>query len=343
MRWSQTLQLVEAHAEGEVGRVVTGGQPIIPGQTLTEKLRYLNSSEDTLRRSLVLEPRSSPAGSINLLFPPENPDNHAGFIVLQPDQAHAMSGSNAICVTTVLLETGMVAMNEGETLVRLETAAGLVIAKAKCADGKCQSVTLSMPASFVEHLDYQVETQHWGKINVDIAFGGVFYAIVDAAELNLRIEPAMARDLADAGMALKELLNQSLNVSHPESSDLSGIAYVMFRSNEADGTVRTATTMWPGRLDRSPCGTGNAANLAIRAARGDVKTGDQYLSRSTIGSEFYVRHAGEARVGNRDAVLPEITGRGWIYGMHQIGFDPSDPFKDGFAMTDVWGRDAGKL
>ncbi|MEM9278074.1 MAG: proline racemase family protein [Pseudomonadota bacterium] len=343
MRWSKTLQLMEVHAEGEVGRVVTGGQPQIPGATLVEKFRYLLHEDKTLRKSLVLEPRASPAGSTNLLFPPESPENHAGFIVLQPDQAHAMSGSNAICVTTALLETGMVEMQEGENLVRLETAAGLVIARAHCANGKCERVTLSMPASYAEHLDYELHTEDWGTIRADIAYGGVFYAIIDPAELNLAINPASARQLSDAGMKLKELFNEKLEVIHPENPDISGIAYVMFRSNENDGTVRTATTMWPGRLDRSPCGTGNSANLAIRAAHGEVSEGDEYISRSTISSEFRVRHAGTTTIGNKTAVLPEITGRGWIYGIHQIGFDPSDPFKNGFALTDTWGMDAGKI
>jgi len=343
MRWSRTLQLVDVHAEGEIGRVVTGGQPNIPGATLNEKFRYLNSGKDTLRRGLVLEPRGSASGSTNLIFPPDNPENHAGFIVLQPDQAHAMSGSNAICVTTCLLETGMVEMNDGENQVRLETAAGLVVARAQCRDGKCFDVTLSMPASYVEHLDYELETAQWGTVTADIAFGGVFYAVVDAAGIGLSIEPAQARELSLAGMDLKRAFNEVMTIEHPENPDINGIAYVMFRSTDADGAVRTATTMWPGRLDRSPCGTGNSANLAIRAARGEVNEGDEYLSRSTISSEFRVRHAGTGQVGNKPAVLPQITGRGWIYGIHQIGFDPSDPFADGFAMTDTWGPDAGRI
>ncbi len=343
MRWFKTLQLVEVHAEGEVGRIVTGGQPLIPGNSLLEKFRYLNSGKDTLRRQLVLEPRASAAGSTNLLFPPENPENHAGFIVLQPDQAHAMSGSNAICVTTAMLETGMIEMQEGENLVRLETAAGLVIAKARCQDGKCKHVTLTMPASYVVQLDANLETEEWGTVRSDIAFGGVFYAIVDPNSLGLNIEPAQARQLSDAGMKLKQLFNQAMTVSHPDNPDIGGIAYVMFRTNEADGIVRTATTIWPGRLDRSPCGTGNSANLAVRVARGEVKEGESYTSNSIIRSEFKVRHAGSTTVGNHEAVIPEITGRGWIYGMHQLGFDPTDPFKDGFAMTDIWGLYAGKF
>ncbi|MEM7215220.1 MAG: proline racemase family protein [Pseudomonadota bacterium] len=342
MRWTKTLQLTEVHAEGEIGRVVTGGQPNIPGATLNEKFRYL-LNDTKLRRSLVLEPRGSAAGSTNLLFPPENPENHAGFIVLQPDQAHAMSGSNAICVTTALLETGIVEMQNGENFVRLETAAGLVTAKAICKDGKCETVTLSMPPSFVEHLDYELQTEEWGKIKADIAYGGVFYAIVDAGEIGLKIEPTAARMLSDAGMQLKELFSQAIKINHPENPDVSGIAYVMFRNEETDGAVRTATTMWPGRLDRSPCGTGNSANLAVRAARNEVEVGQTYLSRSTIGSCFQVQHGGYTLVANRQAVLPRITGRGWIYGIHQIGFDPSDPFNDGFAMTDTWGMDAGKI
>ncbi|MEL7430702.1 MAG: proline racemase family protein, partial [Pseudomonadota bacterium] len=253
------------------------------------------------------------------------------------------SGSNAICTTTVLLETGMVPMRDGMNTVRLETAAGLVEAVADCGQGKCKTVTLAMPASFVETLDHETNTARWGTLKADIAFGGVYYAIIDAAQLGLSIAPAHARALSDAGMELKAILNESCQVVHPENPDISGIAYVMFRDTDEDGAVRTATTMWPGRLDRSPCGTGNSANLAVRVARGEVREGETYLSRSTIGSEFQVTHAGTTRVGNKEAVLPRITGRGWIYGIHQIGFDPTDPLKGGFALTDTWGQDAGKI
>jgi len=343
MRWDKTLQLVDVHAEGEIGRVVTGGQPHIPGKTLADKFRYMNSGQDTLRRMLVLEPRGAAAGSTNLLFPPDDPQNHAGFIVLQPDQAHAMSGSNAICVTTALLETGYVEMQEGENLVRLETAAGLVVAKAQCTNGKCKNVTLSMPASYVEHLDYELKDTPWDDITADIAYGGVFYAIVDIEQVGLTIEPTNAGKMSSIGMALKILFNEQLEVIHPGNPDINGIAYVMFRSRDDDGAVRTATTMWPGRLDRSPCGTGNSANLAIRAARGEINEGDEYSSRSTISSEFRVKHAGTTTVGIKQAVLPEITGRGWIYGMHQIGVDPTDPFGQGFAMADTWGPEAGEI
>ncbi|MEO1142206.1 MAG: proline racemase family protein [Pseudomonadota bacterium] len=345
MRWSRTFQLLDVHCEGEIGRIMTGGQPVIAGSNIYEKFKTLSYDPEmqAFRKMLVLEPRGAAAGSTNLIFPPDDPQNHAGFIVLQPDQAHAMSGSNAICTTTALLETGMIEMNDGENLVRLETAAGLVIAKAHCKDGKCEHVTLTMPASYVEELDYGIEKTQWGDLKADIAFGGVFYAIVDVERIGLTIEPANAHHLSAAGMALKNLLNDQLEISHPENPDIAGIAYVMFRQKEADGSIRTATTMWPGRLDRSPCGTGNAANLATRVARNEVAQGDEYKALSTIGSEFRVRHTGLASIGNKQAVIPEITGRGWTYGMHQIGIDPSDPLKAGWALTDTWGSEAGKI
>ena len=343
MNWDNAIELVEAHAEGEIGRVVTSGLPEIAGASITDKFRYMLNEGDSLRLSLCLEPRGGAAGSVVLCFPPEDPENHAGIIILQPDQAHAMSGSNAICTTTVLLETGMVAMKDGVVPVRLETAAGLVIANAYCKNGKCESVTLSMPASFVEVLDRKIETAQWGKICADLAFGGVFYAVIDPAQIGLTISPANARELADAGMILKGILNDQVEIKHPLNPDLSGIAYVMFRQNEADGTVRTATTMWPGRLDRSPCGTGNSANLAIRVARVEISEGETYMSRSTINSSFGVKHAGTTMIGDKQAVLPEITGRGWIHGKQTVVFDQSDPFKGGFALTDTWGMDAGKI
>ncbi|MEO0327253.1 MAG: proline racemase family protein [Pseudomonadota bacterium] len=343
MRWSKTLQLIDVHAEGEIGRIVTGGQPFVPGRSISEKFANVQADFNTFRKMITLEPRGAAAGSVVMLFPPENQENHVGLIVLQPDQAHAMSGSNAICTTTALLETGMVEMSEGKNQVRLETAAGLVTAHADCADGKCQTVTLSMPASYVAELEYSFNTSNWGLIKADIAFGGVFYAIIDADQLGLKIEPATARLLSDAGMAIKAQLEASLEVIHPENPLIRGIAYVMFRQMEDDNTVRTATTMWPGRLDRSPCGTGNSANLAVRAAKGEIQVGETYRSLSTIGSEFMIHFSGETQVGNYPAVLPQVSGRGWIYGMHQIGIDPSDPFSSGFALTDTWGADAGKL
>ncbi|CAN7605169.1 proline racemase family protein [Rhizobium sp. LjRoot254] len=343
MRWKRTIQLVDVHCEGEIGRVATGGVPNIPGKTIAEQLNHINTVDDSLRRFLCLEPRSGPLGSANLLVPPRREGADAGFIILQADQAHAMSGSNAICVTTALLETGMVEMKEPETVVMLDTASGLVKATAACRDGRCESVTLTMPPSFVHELDLEVTIESLGTIKVDICYGGIFYALVDASAIGTSISKANARTLVEAGMKIKAELNRSLEVVHPEIPEIRGISYVMFRSEEPDGAVRTCTTMWPGRVDRSPCGTGSSANLATLYARGKAKVGDVLTSRSTIGTEFKVALSGVTEIAGRPAIIPTITGRAWTFGLTQMALDPFDPTAEGFAVTDVWGPEAGEI
>jgi len=345
MRWKRTLQLLDVHCEGEIGRVATGGVPKIPGATVAEQLHWLNTDPkgEELRRFLTLEPRGTPIGSVNLLLPPKHSDADAAFVILQPDQAHASSGSNSICATTALLESGMVEMKEPETIVMLETAAGLVKATATCRDGRCEKVKLTMVPSFVHELDVEIDTPDWGRIRMDISYGGIFYALVDVRQIGLTIDKANAAKLVAAGMVLKDIVNRDIPVVHPEIPAISGVAYVMFRDTEEDGTIRTCTTMWPGRADRSPCGTGNSANLATLHARGKVKVGDTYKSRSIIGTEFEVGLSALAQVAGKDAVIPTITGRGFTFGLHQIALDPFDPLADGFAMTDVWGPQAGSI
>ncbi|WP_377291207.1 proline racemase family protein [Rhizobium sp. SG2393] len=343
MRWKRTIQLLDVHCEGEIGKVALGGVPKIPGNTIAEQLDYINTKDDSLRRFLCLEPRASVLGSVNLLLPAKRPEADWGFVILQADQAHASSGSNSICVTTALLESGIVEMKEPETVVVLDTAAGLVKATATCRDGRCEKVKLTMVPCFVEQLDAEIETPDWGRIRFDISYGGIFYALVDVAQIGTTIEKANARKLVDAGMVLKDLINKQIPVVHPEIPEIRGVAYVMFRDVEPDGTVRTATTMWPGRIDRSPCGTGNSANLAVLHARGKAKVGDSFLSRSIIGSQFEVGLSAETTVAGRTAIIPTITGRGWTFGLHQVSLDPFDPLAEGFAMTDTWGPEAGRI
>ena len=189
MRWKRTLQLLDVHCEGEIGRVVTGGAPKIPGNTVAEQLHWMNTDPqgEALRRFLTLEPRGTPMGSVNLLLPPKHPDAHAAFVILQPDQAHASSGSNSICATTALLESGMVEMQEPETVIILETAAGLVKATATCRDGRCEKVKLTMVPSFVHELDVSIDTPEWGRVTMDISYGGIFYALVDVRQIGLTI------------------------------------------------------------------------------------------------------------------------------------------------------------
>jgi proline racemase len=337
MHWKKTLTMVEAHAEGEVGRVVTGGVIDIPGATMMDKMNHINHVDDSLRRFLVNEPRGCAQMSTNLLFKPTLPEADAAFIILQGDRAHAMSGSNSICVVTVLLETGMIKMIEPETILNLETPAGLIQARASCAGGKCERVTLDMPSSFVDQLDAVVAVQGLGDVTVDIAFGGIFYGLIDPAQFGLRIEPEDARKLVDIGCRVHRAINEQLDVRHPESDGLDGIAYTMFVGHDDAGHMKGATILPPGRIDRSPCGTGNAARLATMFARGQVKDGDRRLARSIIDSEFQTSVIGVTSVAGRPAILPRISGRGWIHGIHQVGLDPSDPYPLGYMVADCWG------
>ena len=337
MRWNKTLNMVEAHGEGEVGRVVVGGVLDVPGKTMLDKMNHINNVDDSLRRFCTLEPRGCAQMSTNLLLPATREDADTGLIILQGDKAHGMSGSNCICVVTVLLETGIIDMKEPQTTVRLDTPVGLVTATATCKDGKCERVTLDMVPSFVEELDVEVEVEGLGKVRCDIAFGGVYYALIDPARIGLSVAPENARALVEAGCSIHRALKGKVKVRHPELPSVNSIAYTMFIDRNADGEQRGATVMPPGRIDRSPCGTGSSACLAVRYARGEVQPGARERAHSIINSVVELEFLGETTVGGRTAVLPRVTGRGWIYGFHRIGVDPTDPYPLGYLLSDTWG------
>ena len=344
MRWSRTVTIVGAHAEGEVGRVITGGVLPVPGATMLERMIHLNAGNDAIRRFCLFEPRGSAQMTANLLLPPCHPEADAGFIPMQTDGCHAMSGSNAMCVTTVLLETGILPMREPETRVVLDTAAGLVTAMASCRDGKVERVALDFMPSFVEHLDHPLEVEGLGAISVDVAFGGCYFALVDARRAGVEIGPGDARRMVEIGNRIQKAADAQITVRHPESPAFDRVDYVMFvdRDGEHERAYRNATVLAPGRMDRSPCGTGTAARLAVMQARGEAGPGEDLLMKSTIGSRFEARIVGTTTVGTttagkRTAVLPRISGRAWIYGLYQLGVDPSDPYQLGYTLSDTWG------
>lgn len=337
MAWSGTLDIVAAHAEGEVGQVITGGAPHISGDTMLDKMNHIANVDDSLVRLTLFEPRGSAHMSVNLLLPPTRDDADAAFIPLQPDGPHAMSGSNAMCVVTVLLETGILPMVEPETTVRLDTAAGLVTARARCRNGKCERVYLDFFPSFVEHLDHPLHVEGLGNLTVDVAFGGCYFALVDARALGVELVPGNARRLVDDLAApISEAAQRQIKVSHPELPGLDRVEYVLFC--DTDGrNIRNGNVIFPGRMDRSPCGTGTAARLSVLHARGTLDIGDRIESRSIIDSVFTAEITGTTTVGGRKAVLPRLSGRSWIYGRHRLTYDPSDPFRDGYTLPDIWG------
>jgi len=337
MNWQRTVTVIGAHAEGEVGRVITGGVLDVPGQTVFEKMTHLQAHDD-LRKFVNQEPRGCAQMTTNLLLPACNAEADAAFIPMQADGTHAMSGSNAMCVTTVLLETGILPMKEPETTVVLDTAAGLVKAIASCRNGRVERVSLDFFPSYAEHLEVPLEVEGIGTISVDVAYGGVFYVMPSAQQLGFRIGPDVAQDMVGIGAKVKSAAQQQLTVAHPEFDGFNSIEFVMF-TDEVDPVCRilkNATIMPPGRIDRSPCGTGTAARLAAMHAKGDIKPGDIYDMRSTINSSFQACVLSETTVGSKPAVLPRISGRSWIYATMQLGIDPTDPFKTGYTMADTW-------
>ena len=342
MRASRLITVVGCHAGGEVGNVVVGGVLPPPGETVFERMQAL-AADDSLRRLLLREPRGSVAVHANLVVPSNRSDCAAGFIVMEPTEYPAMSGSNAICVATVLLETGMAPMQEPETTLRLEAPAGVIEVRAACRDGRCESVELTNVPCFADALDVPLEVEGIGTLTVDVAYGGMWYAIADASELGFELEPSEARELSEAGELVRLAAREQLPCVHPENAEIAGVTIVeIAESWQGVGrTSRNAVVVAPGRLDRSATGTGLSARMAALHARGLMRAGDAMTHASVLGTTFDGRIVSETAVGDRPAVIPAIRGSAWITGITQVVVDPTDPFPEGYLLPDTWpGTDA---
>jgi trans-L-3-hydroxyproline dehydratase len=340
MRTSRTLTVVGCHAGGEVGNVVVGGVLPPPGDTVFEQMQALER-DDSLRRLLLREPRGSVAVHANLIVPPMRDDCAAGYIIMEPTEYPAMSGSNTICVATVLLETGMVEMIEPETTLRLEAPAGVVEVTARCKDGKCESVELTNVPCFAAHLDAALEVEGLGTITVDVAFGGMWYAIADARALGFALEPSEARELAHVGEQIRVAAREQLPCVHPENPAIAGVSIVQIAEAwQGVGKVsKNAVVVAPGRLDRSATGTGLSARMAVLHERGSMRAGDAMTHASVLGTTFDGRIVAETAVGGRPAIVPAIRGSAWITGITQVMLDPTDPFPQGYLLSDTWPGD----
>src|SRR5437899_7417127 len=298
-------------------------------------------ADDSLRRLLLREPRGSVAVHANLIVPSTRDDCDAGYIIMEPTEYPAMSGSNTICVATVLLETGMVEMREPETTLRLEAPAGVVEVRATCHDGKCESVELTNVPCFADRLDAPLEVEGIGSLMVDVAFGGMWYAIVDAAALGFSLEPAEARELSRVGELIREAAREQLPCVHPENPEIAGVSIVQLAEPwQGVGRVtRNAVVVAPGRLDRSATGTGLSARMAVLHARGLMGVGEAMSHASAIGSTFDGRIVSETTVGGRAAIVPAIRGSAWITGITELYVDADDPFPEGYLLSDTWPGD----
>jgi trans-L-3-hydroxyproline dehydratase len=339
MRSRRMITVIGCHAGGEVGNVVVGGVLPPRGATVFEQMETLRDEADWLRRLLLREPRGSVAVHANLVVPATRHDCDAGFVIMEPTEYPAMSGSNTICTATVLLETGMVEMLEPETVLRLEAPGGVVEVRAACRDGRCESVEFTNVPCFVDRLDAALEVEGLGSLTVDVAYGGMWYAIADAQALGFAIEPHEARDLSLAGEAIRIAAREQLPCAHPENPAIAGVSIVQLAApwRGIGEVTRNAVVVAPGRLDRSATGTGLSARLAVLHARGLMSLGDSMIHASAIGSTFEGRIAAETRVAERTAIVPAIRGSAWITGVFQYFVDPDDPYPEGYLLADTWG------
>jgi proline racemase len=343
MRSIKAIQVVGCHAEGEVGDVIVGGVAPPPGDTVWAQSRFI-AHDGTLRNFVLNEPRGGVFRHINLLVPPRNPRAQMGFIIMEPEDTPPMSGSNTICVATVLLDTGIIAMQEPVTRMVLEAPAGLVEVEAECRDGKAERITLTNVPAFADRLGASLEVEGLGTLSVDTAFGGDSFVVIDGARLGFAMTPDEARDMAAVGRRVVAEANEQLGFDHPELPDWRhfSFAFVTGPLERVDGCLssRNACIINPGKLDRSPTGTGCSALMAVLHAKGLMWEGESFIGRSIIESRFIGRIAGVTTVGGRPAIIPTISGRGWITGTSTLMLDPDDPWPGGYKISDTWPRDA---
>jgi proline racemase len=340
MRLQQLVTVVGVHAEGEVGRVITGGVIAPRATSMFERQQAFIRDQDWLRGMLLSDPRGSVNAAVNLITPPIAPQADLGMIVIEADHYPPMSGSNLICTVTAALETGMLPMVEPVTRLTVDTPAGLVQVDAECDNGKCRRVSFRNVPSFVMHRDAVVEVAGIGSVAVDVAYGGMIYVVVAADALGFTLDRGEARALVEMGERIKLAAAEQLPAVHPENPGIHTINQTLFAGPlfERGGvkTSKNAVVVSPGRIDRSPCGTGSSARMALLHARGELAVGEPFLHLSILDTEFACGIEGKATVGGIDATVTRVSGRAWLTGVSHYGVDPDDPFPQGYRLNDSW-------
>jgi proline racemase len=354
MRASRMLMAVDLHAAGEPGRVILGGVPDVPGDTMFAKRVYFEQHLDGIRKLMLREPRGYPGLCCNVVLPPTDRRAAAGFVIMEQTEYPPMSGSNIICTATALLEMGVVPAIEPTTRFVLEAPAGLVGITAAVEGGRCKSITFENVPAFAVHLDAPVEVPGLGTVRVDVAYGGMFYAIVEAAPLGFRISPDEGRDLVRVGEMIKAAARWQLPVTHPENPAVSGISIMQFTAPSTRPGVSMRNTVvissgrfdrarpetWTGVLDRSPCGTGTCARMAVLHAKKHLGLSEDFVHEGILGTTFTGRLVRGTAVGPYPAVVPTITGSAYVYAIANYVLDPDDPFPEGFTVGDIWGAES---
>ena len=336
----KTVHVVSAHAEGEVGDVIIEGVEPPPGETLWDQSRWI-AKDQVLRNFVLNEPRGGVFRHVNLLVPSKNPKASAAFIIMEPEDTPPMSGSNSICVATVLLDHGLITMEEPVTNFFLEAPGGLVKVKALCKNGKAERIFVQNLPSFVYKLDTSLELEGYGSISADTAFGGDSFVIVDAKKLGFSINPSEAAELARLGAKITDAATEQIGFHHPTITDWTHYSFCQFSRKQDQSndciSFKSAVSVKPGKIDRSPTGTALSAKMAVLEARGEMKIGQKIKAISIIGSSFEGKIIEKCNLNGTSAIIPEISGRGWITGLHQHTLEPTDPWPEGYKLSDTWG------
>ena len=333
MRSRRIFHAVDSHTEGMPTRVIVGGVGVIPGATMFDRRRHFLEHMDDLRTLLMYEPRGHSAMSGAILQPPTRPDADWGVLFIEVSGCLPMCGHGTIGVATVLVETGMVEVEEPVTRIGLDTPAGLVQVDVAVQNGEARAVTITNVPAFTLELDRKVYAEGLGDVSYDMAFGGNFYAITELEPLGIPFERARKDEILEAGLAIMSAINAQAEPRHPENAEIRGCHHVQLLAPGSDARhSRHAMAISPGWFDRSPCGTGTSARMAQLHTRGELAVGDEFVNESFIGSRFTGRLIEETTIGALPAVVPTITGRAWITATAQYMLAPDDPFPAGFLL-----------
>ena len=351
MNVSNMIHAVDLHACGEPGRVIVGGVLDVPGESMFEKMQHLSQKADSLRLRMLREPRGYRAANCNLILPSNNPEAVAGFVIMEQTEYPGMSGTNTICVVTTLIETGMVEVNEPFTDFKLDTPAGLISIRAEVSNGKATNVTFENVPAFSVYTNESISVPEIGEVKVDVAYGGMFYVILDSEELGLKLSPENGGEIVRVAEMVKAIASEKLPVVHPENKEISGItiAVVSGPPENPAATLKNVVVVstgkldwdrpetWKGVIDRSPCGTGTCAKMASLFEKNMLDVDTDFIHEGILGTTFTGRLVRKTKVGDYDAVVPTITGRAWITGFAQYVVDANDPFPEGYTIGDIWG------
>jgi proline racemase len=328
----QRITTIDAHTGGEPFRIITGGLPELEGDTILQRRRFMTDHLDPLRTALMWEPRGHADMYGCVITPPVTPEADIGVLFLHNEGYSSMCGHGIIGVTTVAIETGMIAAVEPVTTVRIDAPAGLVTAHARLEKGRVKSVYFHNVPAFVLAMDRTVDVPGLGGVRYDIAYGGAFYAFVTAADLGLTTTPSDFNALIDKGMAVKRAVMAAGPIEHPFEADLSFLyGTIIIGPPRSRGAHSSNVCIFAeGEVDRCPTGTGVSARLALHYARKEIGMHDPIVIESILDTRFTGQVVATTVFGPHDAVVPEVEGRAWITGRHEFLMDPSDPLKNGF-------------